>query len=93
MEYMEYKTIANKELENMNRNNIGRMVSPLAAIKRKCLDCSAGNVYEAQNCQCTGCAIYPFRFGRNPYGNELSEEELKNIRNCYEEYRAAEVHG
>lgn len=43
MEYMEYKTIANKELENMNRNNIGRMVSPLAAIKRKCLDCSAGN--------------------------------------------------
>ena len=93
MEFMEYKAIAKEELRNKSIEDAGKMVSPLAAIKRKCLDCSGGNVYEAQNCQCTGCAIYPFRFGRNPYGNELSEEELRKIRHCYEIYRAGEIHG
>ena len=68
-------------------------LTPLKAIKLNCLDCVCYDRNEVAKCPSVNCPLHAFRFGRNPYGNELSEEELKNIRNCYEEYRAGEVHG
>lgn len=93
MSYKEYREQIKKEIENMDRKSVGKLANPLAAIKQKCLDCSGGNVYETINCQCTNCAIYPFRFGRNPYGNELSEIELNKIRQRFKEYRAGDING
>lgn len=36
-----------------------------AALKLKCLDCSAWDAAEVRKCECTGCSLYPFRTGAN----------------------------
>ena len=58
-------------------------VSPLQAIKRKCLyDCCAGETMEHRECPNKSCWLYPFRLGHNPYlkKREYTEEQLKNLR-------------
>jgi len=41
-------------------------ITPLKAIRRKCLDCSAGQRKEVRECPCVECPLYPYRFGKNP---------------------------
>ena len=41
--------------------------NPGKAIREKCLECSCGSSNEVKLCTVTGCALYPFRFGKNPY--------------------------
>jgi len=43
-----------------------RTVSPLNAIRRKCLDCSCGSSKEVELCTVTRCDLHPFRFGKRP---------------------------
>ena len=52
------------------------ITNPIKAIRAKCLECSCENVNEVRECPITDCALYPFRFGKNPYRTkrELSEE-------------------
>ena len=38
----------------------------LTAIRTKCLDCSGGQRSEVRECPIRGCALWPFRFGRDP---------------------------
>lgn len=40
--------------------------SVLAAIRRKCLDCSCWQPTEVRDCPLTRCALWPYRLGRNP---------------------------
>jgi len=42
------------------------MLTPLKAIRAKCLECSGGSVGEVRNCLVPECALFPFRFGTNP---------------------------
>ena len=49
--------------------------SPLKSIRQKCLDCN-GTANEVKLCPCTDCALWPFRFGKNPYSKrKLSDEQ------------------
>ena len=41
-------------------------ITPLKAIRLKCLDCCAGNKLEVKLCSIEDCAIFPYRFGKNP---------------------------
>lgn len=41
-------------------------MTPLEAIRAKCLDCCCGSTHEVKLCPCKDCALWPFRFGRNP---------------------------
>ena len=41
-------------------------LTPLRAIRLKCLDCSAGSAYEVRRCHITDCSLHPYRFGHNP---------------------------
>ena len=41
-------------------------ISPIKAIRAKCLDCSAGQPSEVRLCQCDDCPLHCFRFGKNP---------------------------
>ncbi len=41
-------------------------ISPLKAIRKKCLDCSCDSAKEVKLCTIPECALYPFRFGHNP---------------------------
>ena len=53
------------------------ITNPVKAIRAKCLDCCCGSSNEVELRTCTGCALYPFRRGKNPYRkkHELSEKQ------------------
>ncbi|MCR5815090.1 MAG: hypothetical protein K6G15_11460 [Desulfovibrio sp.] len=58
--------------------------SPLRAIRRKCLECSGDSALEVKECVMDHCALWPFRFGRNPYDakslfQEPEEEALPEL--------------
>ena len=48
----------------------GRVKTPKAelwrAIRRKCVDCSAGSRKEVDLCPIPECSLYPFRYGKPP---------------------------
>ena len=44
-----------------------RPVSPMQAIRRKCLDCTGQQVIEVKLCEAVTCPLWPFRAGRHPY--------------------------
>lgn len=54
------------------------ITSPIKAIRAKCLECSCTS-NEVKLCPVTDCALYPFRFGKNPYRakREYTEEQRK----------------
>ncbi len=41
-------------------------MTPLKAIRRKCLECCCGQYKEVRLCPSKDCSLYPFRFGKNP---------------------------
>ena len=40
--------------------------TPIKAIRKKCLDCSCGQLVEIRECPVIECALYPYRMGRRP---------------------------
>ena len=61
----------------MNENKI----TPMKAIRMKCLDCCMDQVKEVRLCSAKDCPLHPFRLGKNPYRakREYTEEERKKI--------------
>lgn len=51
--------------------------NPVKAIREKCLDCCCGQANEVKLCAIEQCALWPFRFGKNPYRQkrEMSDEQ------------------
>ena len=41
-------------------------MTPIKAIRLKCLDCCCGSAHEVKLCPCTDCSLYRFRMGHNP---------------------------
>ena len=69
-------------------------LSPLKAIRAKCLDCGCGSYTEVKACQCDGvhsdlCPLYQYRLGHNPNRStrEYTEEERKAIAERLAKYR------
>ncbi len=61
-------------------NDINR-ISPSKAIRKKCLDCCAGDTREVLECEVIKCPIWPFRFGGNPWSSKnMSEEHKEKLR-------------
>ena len=58
-------------------------MTPLKAIRLKCLDCS-GTAYEVKMCTATGCPLYIYRDGHNParkgIGNKISNNNETNAK-------------
>ena len=53
-----------------------QILTPIKAIRAKCLDCMCGQAGEVRLCPIEDCALYPYRFGKNPYiKRELSPEQ------------------
>lgn len=45
---------------------MNRKLTPLKAIRAKCLDCSCFQSREVKLCTMTECSLYIYRFGHNP---------------------------
>lgn len=41
-------------------------MTPVKAIRAKCLDCCCWQQKEVKLCPITDCPLYPFRMGKNP---------------------------
>jgi hypothetical protein len=52
---------------------LGHPEGPTKAIRAKCLDCSSGSDTEVRKCVAIGCALWPFRMGRNPFWGKSDE--------------------
>lgn len=59
-----------------------RIQNPVKAIRAKCLDCCCDSVIEVKLCTITSCALYPFRFGSNPYRQkrEVTPERMAALQ-------------
>ena len=58
-----------------------KKISPIKAIRLKCLECSNGSANEVKLCHIERCPLYKFRFGKNPnrQPRELTEEQKEAI--------------
>lgn len=69
-----------------------KRLTPIKAIREKCLDCCYGSANEVKLCTVERCALWPYREGHNPYKaqREWTEEQrtaqrerfLKNINSA-----------
>ena len=41
-------------------------ITPIKAIRRKCIDCCCGQLAVVRLCESTNCSLYPFRLGKRP---------------------------
>lgn len=41
-------------------------MTPLKAIRLKCIDCMCGQMYEVTKCPCEDCSLWQYRMGHNP---------------------------
>ena len=48
-------------------------VSPLRALRLKCLDCCNGSAQEVRLCTAVDCPSWPFRMGKNPWSGPISD--------------------
>jgi hypothetical protein len=55
-------------------------MSPMQAIRAKCLDCCAGSSDEVRKCVAMTCPSWPFRTGKNPWRSPISEERRESLR-------------
>lgn len=72
-----------KAFEKLLKEGEVKMVTnPVKAIRKKCLECCNNSYNKVRDCEHGNCALYPFRFGKNPYRakRELTEEQKKAMR-------------
>lgn len=66
----------------MEKPKSSMQTNPVKAIRAYCLNCCLESAFEVANCTATGCELYAFRFGKNPYRKktEYSEEYKAELR-------------
>ena len=52
-----------------------KTLTPVKAIRAKCLDCANGQQVEVRLCTCEKCPLYPYRMGHRPAKAEDSAPE------------------
>ena len=50
-------------------------LTPIKAIRAKCLDCTNGQYVEVRECPITDCPLYEYRMGRRPKQDEETPTE------------------
>ena len=66
-------------------------MTPIQAIRAKCLDCSAWSPNEVRLCAMRDCTLYPFRMGKNPNikSRKASPKALEALKRAREAKRCA----
>lgn len=47
-------------------------LTPIQAIRAKCLDCACNSYSEVKLCNIPSCPLYPYRLGKRPKNNSTS---------------------
>lgn len=55
-------------------------MTPIKAIRARCLDCACGSITEVRLCPCTDCALWPYRLGHRPKVEGASTAENDGLR-------------
>ncbi len=58
------------------------ILTPIKAIRAKCIDCSCGSLREVRECHMKDCTLWPYRMGKRPKNDKyINDNELaeKNI--------------
>lgn len=53
-----------------------KRLTPMKAIRKKCLECSGGSSNEVKMCTVKTCALYAYRSGHRPKDEEEPVEEV-----------------
>ncbi|MDM8330471.1 hypothetical protein QUW42_09280 [Desulfovibrio piger] len=72
-----------------------KILTPLRAIRAKCLDCSAGSLKEVRECVMLDCPLYPYRMGKSPNRKPriLTDEEREELRQRMARMRKKQLAG
>ena len=52
-------------------------LTPMKAIRQKCLDCTCQSFIEVRNCTVRECPLYGYRFGHRPKDDKNIDEDDK----------------
>lgn len=55
-------------------------MTPMKAIRAKCLDCCCGSFQEVRLCTVEKCPLYPYRFGKRPKGYEDTTPDTNSAK-------------
>lgn len=53
---------------------MSKVLTPIKAIRAKCLECCCNQRQEVKLCTVTDCSLYPYRMGHRPKPTENSAE-------------------
>ncbi len=72
-----------------------KILTPLRAIRAKCIDCSAGSIKEVRECVMLDCPLYPSRLGKSPNRKPriLTDEEREQLRQRMARMRQKQLSG
>lgn len=72
-----------------------KILTPLRAIRAKCIDCSAGSIKEVRECVMLDCPLYPYRLGKSPNSKPriLTDEEREALRQRMARMRQKQLSG
>ena len=70
------RVMATAELEQLGHAR----VSPLRALRLKCLDCCNGSAQEVRLCTAVDCPSWPFRMGKSPWSAPVSDARREHGR-------------
>lgn len=69
-----YQALRDLDKKRSGANN--KKLTPIKAIRAKCLDCCCWQVSEVRNCHITSCALHPYRMGHRPkLADDLTTED------------------
>lgn len=53
-------------------------LTPIKAIRKKCLDCCCGSFTEVKLCTISKCPLYPYRMGHRPKDEQTTINQVIN---------------
>ena len=70
-----------------------KVLTPIKAIRAKCLECSCGQAVEVRLCVLHDCPLYPYRMGHRPTKAAPAEADDKSIEECERDEKTAGFYG
>ncbi len=57
-----------------------KLLTPIKAMRAKCMDCTCNQPKEIRLCPLTTCALWPYRMGKRPKTGTVEETDIQE--NC-----------